>query len=71
MAGFLAVGQRIDPKAFNKRFCQWRGISAAMKAGDDQEGIGLNEEKERVGKFLRARPTGSLKGRSGITAEVS
>ena len=22
-----------------------------MKAGDDQEGIGFNEEKERVGKY--------------------
>jgi hypothetical protein len=32
-----------------------------MKAGDDQDGIGLNEEKERVGKFLCARPTVSLK----------
>jgi hypothetical protein len=32
------------------------GVAAAMKAGDDQEGIGLHEEKERVGKFLRARP---------------
>ena len=32
-----------------------------MKAGDDQEGIGLNEEKERVGKFLRTRPPESLK----------
>ncbi len=32
-----------------------------MKAGNDQEGIGLNEEKERVGKFLGARPVESLK----------
>ena len=37
------------------------GVATAMKAGDDQEEIGLNEEKERVGKFLRARPTKSLK----------
>ena len=37
------------------------GVATAMKACDDQEGIGLNEEKERVGKFLRARPTESLK----------
>jgi hypothetical protein len=28
------------------------GVAAAIKAGDDQEGIGFNEEKERVGKFL-------------------
>ena len=28
-----------------------------MKAGDDQEGIGLDEKKERVGKFLRWRLT--------------
>jgi hypothetical protein len=37
------------------------GVTAAMKAGDDQEGIGLNEEKKCVGKFLRLRPTKSLK----------
>ena len=30
------------------------GVATAMKACDAQEGIGLNEEKERVGKFLRA-----------------
>jgi hypothetical protein len=28
-----------------------------MKAGDDQKGIGLDEKKERVGKFLLSRPT--------------
>ena len=32
-----------------------------MKAGDDQEGIGFDEEKERVGKLLSARSTESLK----------
>jgi hypothetical protein len=37
------------------------GVAAAMKAGDDQEGIGFNKEKERVGKFLRARSMESLK----------
>jgi|SRR5580658_774848 hypothetical protein len=37
------------------------GVAAAMKAGDDQEGTGFNEEKERLGKCLRARSTKSLK----------
>jgi hypothetical protein len=32
------------------------GVAAAMKTGDDQEGIGLDEKKERVGKFVRTRP---------------
>ena len=32
-----------------------------MKTSDNQEGIGLDEKKERVGKFLRARPPESLK----------
>jgi hypothetical protein len=32
-----------------------------MKAGDDQEGIGLNKEKECGGKSLRARPKEGLK----------
>jgi hypothetical protein len=32
-----------------------------MKAGDDQEGIGLNKEKECGGKSLRARPAEGLK----------
>jgi len=37
------------------------GVAAAMKTGHDQEDVGFNEEKERVGKFLRARSTESLK----------
>jgi hypothetical protein len=32
-----------------------------MKTSDNHEGIGLDEKKERVGKFLRARPPDSLK----------
>ena len=36
-------------------------VAAAVKAGDDQEGIGLDEKKERVGKFLRERPADTLK----------
>jgi hypothetical protein len=36
-------------------------IAAGMKTSDNQEGIGLDEKKERVGKFLRARPPESLK----------
>jgi hypothetical protein len=46
------------------------GIAAAVKAGDDQE-IGLNEEKERVGKFLRARPTESRKDGGELPRIVS
>lgn len=30
-------------------------IAAAVKTGNDQEGIGFDEKKERVGKFLRLR----------------
>jgi hypothetical protein len=29
------------------------GVAAAVKAGDNEKGIGLDEKKERVGKFLR------------------
>ena len=47
------------------------GVAAAMKAGDDQEGIELNEEKERVGEFLRARPTESLKDGGELPRIVS
>jgi hypothetical protein len=47
------------------------GVAAAMKAGDDQEGTGLNQEKERVGKFLRARPTESLKDGGELPRIVS
>ena len=36
-------------------------IAAGMEASDNQKRIGLDEEKERVGKFLRARPPESLK----------
>jgi hypothetical protein len=32
-----------------------------MKTGDNQEGIGLDEKKERIGIFLRARSPESLK----------
>jgi hypothetical protein len=28
-------------------------IAAAAKTGNDQEGIGFDEKKERLGKFLR------------------
>jgi hypothetical protein len=50
----------IKLSSFTRAFANG-GVAAAMKAGDDQEDIGLNEEEERVGKFLRARPTESLK----------
>jgi len=32
-----------------------------MKTSDYQEGIGLDEKEERIGKFLCARPPQSLK----------
>jgi hypothetical protein len=51
----------MDRKPFSHALLPMAGVAAAMKAGDDQEGIELNEEKERVGEFLRARPTESLK----------
>ena len=47
------------------------GVATAMKAGDDQEDIGLDEEKERVGKFLRARPAESLKDARELPRIVS
>jgi hypothetical protein len=50
-----------EPKAFSHALLPIAGVAVAMKAGDDQEGIGFNEEKERVGKFLCARSTESLK----------
>ena len=31
-------------------------IAAAMKTSDNQEGIGFDEEKECIGKFLGATP---------------
>jgi hypothetical protein len=37
------------------------GVAAAVKAGDNEKGIGLDEKKERVGKFLRPGPAESLK----------
>ena len=36
-------------------------IAAGMKTSDNQEGVGLDQKKERIGKFLRARPPESLK----------
>ena len=36
-------------------------IAAGTEASDNQKRIGLDEEKECVGKFLRARPPESLK----------
>jgi len=47
------------------------GVAAAMKAGEDQEGIGRDEKKERVGKFLRARPAESLKDGGELPRIVS
>jgi hypothetical protein len=47
------------------------GVAAAMKAGDDQEELRLNEEKERVGKFFRVRPTKSLKDSGELPRIVS
>ena len=35
-------------------------IAAGLKTGDNQEGIGLDEKKERIGKFLQARPPEGL-----------
>ena len=32
-----------------------------MKTGHNQEGIGLDQKKERIGKFFRARSPESLK----------
>jgi hypothetical protein len=32
-----------------------------MKTSNNQNGIGLDEKKERIGKFLRSRPPESLK----------
>jgi hypothetical protein len=36
-------------------------VAAAVETCDDQEGIGLTEKKECVGKFLHARPPQSFK----------
>ena len=36
-------------------------IAAGMKTSDNQEGVGLDQKKERIGKFLRARRPESLK----------
>jgi len=47
------------------------GVAAAVKTGDDQEGIGLDEKKERVGKFVRARPAESLKDGGELPRIVS
>jgi hypothetical protein len=54
----IAVLDRLFP---SHALLPMAGVAAAMKAGDDQEGIGFNEEKERVGKYLRARSTETLK----------
>lgn len=35
-------------------------IAAAVKTGNDEEGIGFDEKKERVGKFLCAGATDDL-----------
>ena len=32
-----------------------------MKTSDNQEGVGLDQKKERIGKFLRACPPEGLK----------
>jgi hypothetical protein len=65
-------GRRADePKAFSQALLPMAGVAAAMKAGDDQEGIGFNEEKERVGKFLCACPTDSLKDGKELPRIVS
>jgi Arc/MetJ family transcription regulator len=37
------------------------GVAAAVETGDDQERLGLDEKKECVGKFLRARTAESFK----------
>jgi hypothetical protein len=50
-SGRRGKGPKLSP--FTRAFAM-AGVTAAMKAGDDQEGIGLDEEKECVGKFLRA-----------------
>jgi hypothetical protein len=47
------------------------GVAAAMKTGDDQEGIGFDEKKERVGKFVRTRPAESLKDGGELPRIVS
>ena len=36
-------------------------IAAGMKTSDNQDGIGLDEKKDRIWKFLCARPPESLK----------
>jgi hypothetical protein len=47
-------------------------IAAAMKASNDQKAIRLGEEKQRVGKFIGARPPqcfvdhGKLRGLSAM-----
>jgi len=38
------------------RFCQWAGRGCCVKTGDNEKGIGLDEKKEGVGKFLRPQP---------------
>jgi hypothetical protein len=49
-----------EAKVFLQALLPTAGVAAAMKTGHDQEDVGFNEEKERVGKFLRARSTESL-----------
>ena len=36
-------------------------VAAAVKTGDDQEGIGFDEEEERVGESLRTGSAESFK----------
>ena len=44
-------------------------IAAAVKTGNDEEGIGFNEKKERVGKFLRSRAPQGLED-NGKLSEI-
>jgi hypothetical protein len=45
-------------------------IAAAVKTGNDEEGIGFNEKKERVGKFLRSLAPQSLEDNGKLSRIV-
>jgi hypothetical protein len=45
-------------------------IATAVKTGNGQGGIGFDEKKERVGKFLRAGPPKSFKDHAKLPGIV-
>ena len=45
-------------------------IAAAVKTGNDEEGIGFDEKKERVGKFLRSLASQGLEDNGKLSGIV-